>query len=133
MAVKRRNTKRRVISKRRTKKSRKRNSKKSSFQVVLQKIKKLKPTQRVQAMKLANSKFINDMSRQVAMLKHVHVSPNIEKRLKRQSKNLNKFINRKTTVATKRRMLTQRGGFLPLLLAALPAIGSIVGGIINRL
>ena len=70
---------------------------------------------RVRVIKLTNT-LIHNISRYVKQLKHAHVSPKLRKRLQRQSKNLNKFISRKTTVATKRRMLAQqRGGFAPLL------------------
>ena len=94
---------------------------------------KLSASQRLQAMKVANNKFINDLSNQVKKLRRARISPKIRKRLSQQSKNLRKFTSRKTPVSAKRRMLTQqRGGILPLLFAALPALGSIVGGIISR-
>ena len=130
MAVKRRNIKRRRTNKRKRNTSRR---KSSSFCATLKKIKKLTPSQRIQAMKLANNKFINDMSRQVKKLRRARVSPKMRKRLSHQSKNLRKFANPKTTLSAKRHMLTQqRGGFLPLLLAALPALGSIIGGVVSR-
>jgi len=131
MAAKRRNIKRRS-SKKKKRVSKRKTSSSSSFKVVLNRIKKLKPAQRMQAMKLANNKFINDFTREVKKLRYARMSPKMKTRLRRQSKNLNKFISRKTTVANRRRMLTQRGGFLPLLLAALPALGSIIGGVISR-
>lgn len=132
--AKRRTGKRRSGKKlRRNRKKRCASKKKgSSFKAVLNKIKKLRPSQRTQAMKLANNKFINDFTREVKKLKHARVSSKIKNRLRRQSKKLNKFISRKTSTANRRRMLTQRGGFLPLLLAALPALGSIIGGVISR-
>ena len=69
----------------------------------------------VRGIKLTN-KLIHNISRYVKQAKHAHVSPKLIKRLKRQSKNLNKFISRRTTITTKRRMLTQqRGGLAPLL------------------
>ena len=127
-------TKRRNI-KRRTVKRKKRTGRKksSSFGTVLKKVLRLTPSQRVQAMKIANTKFINDLTRQVKKLQYARVPPRLLRRLRRQTKKLRKFTNRKTTLLAKRRMLAQqRGGFLPLLLAALPAIGSIVGGVISR-
>ena len=138
MAVQRRNGKSRNFKRRqRANKRKRRNSrrkKSSSFHTVFKKVMKLSPSQRIQAMKLANNKFISDMSRQVKKLRHARVSPKMQKRLKRQSKNLRKFTNRKTSIATKRRMLTQqRGGFLPLLLAALPAVGGLIRGIFGSM
>ena len=129
MAAKRRNSTRPRTSKK--KQVGRKNT--SSFRAVLKKVEKLTPSQRVQAMKIANNKFINELTRHVQKLQYAHVPPNMQRRLKRQARKLRKFTNRKTTVLTKRRMLThQRGGFLPLLLAALPALGSIVGGVISR-
>lgn len=132
MAAKRRNIKRRRTN---IKKKKRNNSrrKSSSFGTVFKKVMKLSPSQRIQAMKIANNKFINDLSRQVQQLRRVRVSPKMQKRLRRQAKNLRKFTNRKTSVLTKRRMLTQqRGGFLPLLMAALPLIGRAVGSLVRR-
>ena len=129
MAAKKRNTKRRSTNK----KKKRSNRGKSSFRVVLQKVMKLRPAQRIEAMKIANNKFITDFSRQVKKLQRTRVSRKLQKRLSRHSKKLRKFTNSKTPVKAKRRMLTQqRGGFLPLLLAALPALGSIVGGVLSR-
>ena len=129
MAAKRRNAKRSNTKRRRRNAS----CARSSFSGVLKKIMKLPTSQRVQAMKIANNKFINDLSNNVKKLRYARVAPKLQKKLSHQSKNLRKFTNSKTSVLTKRRMLTQqRGGFLPLLLAALPALSSILGGVISR-
>lgn len=129
MTAKRRNVQKRAMKRR----TRKRHVRKSSFPTIWKKVMKLSPLQRIEAMRIANNRFINDLTREIRKLRHSHVSPGMQKRLKRQSRKLRTFINARTPISTKRRMLTQqRGGFLPLLMAALPAIGSIVGGVLSR-
>jgi hypothetical protein len=84
-------------------------------------------------MSIANNKFIRDFSAQVKKLRTRKDIPTaIRKKLKRHSLRLRKLANKRTSVAAKRKILSQRGGFLPLLLAALPAVGSIIGGVISR-
>ena len=110
--------------------TKKRNSK---FTTTLFRLKKLKASQRHEAIKIANNKFIRDFATQVKKLRQVKsLRPSLQKKLKQHSKALRKLTNKKTSIKMKRKILSQRGGFLPLILAALPAIGSIVGGIISR-
>ena len=54
--------------------------------------------------------------------------------MKKHRKHLQKLVHKNTSISTKRKMLSQRGGiaFLPLIMAALPAIGSLIGNAISR-
>jgi len=105
----------------------------SKFSTTLLRLKKLKAPQRHEAMKIANDKFIRDFTTHIKKLRQAKgIRPSLQKKLKRHSKALRMLTNKKTSIKMKRNILSQRGGFLPLLLAALPAIGSIVGGIISR-
>lgn len=122
---------RRRPRRRRRRQSTKRGGGRSKFATVIKRLKKLKPNQRRHAIDLANNKFINQFVTEVKKLRRSHIRPTLRKRLMKQTKQLRKFTNSKTSVVNKRKML-QKGGFLPLLLAALPAVGSIVGGIISR-
>ena len=117
--------KRRVAKRGRGKKS-------SKFSNTLVKLKKMKPADLCKALKMSNDAFIKQFCNHVKKLKYATVPPSIEKRMKRQGKKLRKFIHKKTSVKEKRKMLSQRGGFLPLLLAALPALGSVIGGVLSR-
>ena len=126
MARRRTNSSRRRRVRRRQKGSNKFNS-------TLLRLKKLSPSQRRQAMEIANDKFIRDFTKEVKNLRRADgLRPTLKQKLRRHSKALRKLANNKTSIKAKRRMLSQRGGFLPLLLAALPAIGSIAGGLISR-
>ena len=126
-----RKVKRRTATKRRRVRRRQKGSNK--FGGTLLRLKKLKASQRRQAMEIANDKFIRDFTAQIKKLRTVNkLRPALRKKLKRHTKLLRKMTNNKTSLKVKRKMLAQRGGFLPLLLAALPAIGSIAGGILSR-
>ena len=104
----------------------------TSFVNALRRLSKLRPTQRVEAMKLANNKFIQQFCSNVKKLRHAGVSSAHQKRMRRQSKNIRKLISAKTSYNMKRKMLTQRGGFLlPLLLPPLLSAG--VGAITSAL
>ena len=117
----------------RTKRRRKTKRHDSKFSTTLLRLKRLNASQRHQAMKIANNKFIRDFTTEVKKLRQVKgLRPSLQKKLKRHSKALRKLTNKKTSIKMKRKILSQRGGFLPLILAALPAIGSIVGGILSR-
>lgn len=120
------------MAKKRSKRCRKKKCN-SKFSTILCRLKKLNPTQRHQAIEIANDKFIRDFTTQVKKLRCARgLRPSLQKKLKRHGKALRKLTNKKTSIKMKRKMLSQRGGFLPLILAALPAIGSIIGGIVSR-
>ena len=103
------------------------------FNAILKRLRKLNPYQRRSAIEVANDKFIRHFVTQVKKLKRATgLQPSLKTKLKRHTKALRKLTNQRTSMKSKRKMLSQRGGFLPLLLAALPAIGSIAGGIISR-
>ena len=128
MARKSYNRKRRV-----RKQKRKRNSRANKFNITLKRLKSLSPNHRRQAVEIANDKFIRYFISQVKKLRRAkNLRPAIEARLRRNAQKLRQLIGKRGSLKSKRKMLTQTGGFLPLLLAALPAIGSIVGAIIRR-
>ena len=105
-----------------------------SFVTALRRLSSLRPSQRIQAVKLANDKFIRQFCNGVKKLRHRPVPPRTLKQLRRQSTKLRKLVSAKTSIKAKRNMLTQRGGFLPMLIAPLISAlaGSIVGAIRRR-
>ena len=128
MARKSYNRKRRV-----RKQKRKRNSRANKFNITLKRLKSLSPNHRRQAVEIANDKFIRYFISQVKKLRRAkNLRPAIEARLRRNAQKLRQLTGKRGSLKSKRKMLTQTGGFLPLLLAALPALGSIAGGIISR-
>lgn len=89
---------------------------KGAFVNALKKLSSLRPPQRVEAMKMANNNFVRKFCQNVNSLRRARLSPSLRKRLQRKSKKLRKLVSPKTSVGSKRKMLTQRGGFLSLLL-----------------
>lgn len=107
----------------------------AKFRSVIKQLKHLKAPQRVKAMKVANNKFIKHMCGEVRRLKYKPLPSPVQSRMKQNAKKIRKLINGKTSMLAKRRMLTQRGGFLPLLLGALaaPIVGPLVGRVARNL
>ena len=111
-----------------------RGGKLQKFKSAVQKLKRLKPSQQVQAMKMANSRFIKHMCSEVRKLKYKPLPAPLQSRVRKNAKRIRKFVNTKTSMRAKRRMLTQQGGgFLPLILAGLaaPLIGKIARGVLG--
>ena len=116
--------------KRSVRKVKRRARKPNKFHVALQKLKRMNGQQQRQALLMSNDAFIRQMCTQVRKLRHAHMPSSVKKRMQKQRKKLQKLVMAKTSTRAKRKMLTQRGGFLPLLIAALPAVGAMVGKII---
>ena len=123
--------KKRVSRGKRTVKRRHGKGSSKTFVTTLRRLSSLQPSQRVQAMKSANDKFIRQFCNSVKKLRHQPVSSKTLKQLRRQSLKLRKLVSAKTSINTKRRMLSQRGGFLPMLLA--PIISALAGTIISAI
>ena len=104
--------------------SRKANRSTTKFRSALLQLKRLKPHHQCEAMKMANNGFIRQMCTHVKKLRRAKLSGKQVKSLKRHSHKLRALANAKVSLARKRKLLSQRGGFLPLIL---PLLGSIVG------
>ena len=119
--VKRRIAKRRIVSKRGN----------TSFRRALHRLRKLKPTHQSKAIGMANNAFIRQMCSHVKKLRYnKKVASKSAKRLKRHRTKLRQLVSARTSIDKKRKLLSQRGGFLPALLPLLlSAVGPIVGGI----
>lgn len=112
---------------------RKANSRKSSrFSNAIQSLRRMKASQRCQAIRLANDKFIRDVVCHVKKLRNKKVSPKNKKLLKRHAKRLRFIVNPKISLQRKRKVLSQKGGFIgPLLGALLPVVTSVAGALIG--
>ena len=97
----------------------------------LKKLKRMPPHHRREAMRVSSDNFIHELCGQVKMLRNATLPHPLKKKIKKKRKELQKFVHPETTTETKRKMLRQRGGFLPLLLAALPAVGAMFGNLIR--
>lgn len=108
------------------------------FHHALKKLKQLKPSHRSQAMRMANDSFIRKMCSEIRKLRYKKLPSAKSRVLKRHRSTLRKLINNKTTLATKRKILSQqRGGIFPLLpilmAAAGPALGGLAGAVANKI
>ena len=108
-------TKRRVTKATREKKS----SKKSSFQVAVYRLKKLKAHQQRKALEIASPKFVHHLCNEVKKLRHQKLKPALSKKLHKHAANLRKLVGKRTPLNSKREILTQRGGLIGALLAGL--------------
>ena len=105
---------------------------KNSFHHTVNRLKKLSRGAQVQAMSVANNRFIRDFVTHVKRLRHQKLSPKQQKVIQRHKLKLRKLVNRRTKLSSKRHLLSQKGGFLPALIpliaaAAGPVVAAIVG------
>ena len=101
----------------------------ANFNKVIRGIQKLKPRDRCKALSMANGKFINQFCNRVRRLRSAKLPSRKAKHLRRHSKQIRKLINKKTSLKAKRKMLSQRGGFLGAILGAL--VPTLLGGLIR--
>lgn len=94
------------------------------FDKAINQLRRMSPGKRRAAMSVANNSFIRQLSSRVRRLRHSKVSPKKVKRIRHYSHPLQQLANNKVSFASKRKILSQRGGFLPFLL---PLLGPIVG------
>ena len=121
-------------SRKKSTKSRRKSTKSTRMMVALQKLKRMNPSHQRQAIKLSNDAFIRTLCNDVKKMRTKPLPPALSRRMKKHRKHLQKLIHKNTSISTKRNMLSQRGGFaiFPLIMAALPAIGSMIGNAIRR-
>ena len=114
-----------------------RGSTKNKFVQTLQKLKSLPNAHKYQAMRMANNNFVRKFCVHVKKLRHKKLQPSQRKVLEANRSKLRKLANSKVSLKSKRKMLTQRGGFLPALIpliasVAAPALQGIVGALTRR-
>lgn len=103
----------------------------------LQKLKSLPKAHKCEAMKLANDQFIRKFCTHVKKLRHVPLRSSQRKILASNRAALKKLVNNKVSLKSKRRILSQRGGFLPALIPLIasvagPALQGIMGALTGR-
>ena len=104
-----------------------------AFNTAVCRLRKMKGHECRQAISMANNKFIRQFCSEVKKLRSRKLPTKTSKKLKSEAKSIRKLLHKKTSVNAKRKMLSQRGGFLTVLLAALaPVLGSALGGIFGR-
>ena len=102
-----------------------------AFRRALHRLKRLKQNHQCQAISMVNDAFIRQMCTHVKKLRYnKKVNSKSAQRLKRHRGKLRQLVSPRTTLAKKRKILGQRGAFLPALLPLLiSTVGPLVGGI----
>ena len=100
------------------------------FKHIIRRLRRMKGPQQLRAMKKANGAFIRHMCREVKKLQYKRLPKGVETRMRRNSKKIRQFVSPKTSIDTKRRMISQRGGLLGTLLAGLAPtlLAALFGG-----
>ena len=131
-AVAKRSKKRRTtkhVMKRTSVKRRKKTQSGTKFAKTIHQLKKLPQRNRLQALQLANDSFIREFCNHVKRLKHKSLTPKQLKFIRAHKAKLRKLVNTRTSVQAKRRLLSQKGGFLGLL----PLVASVAAPLIGKL
>ena len=126
-----------MVKRRRRQSSRRRGD--AKFYRSLRQLKSMSTKHRCQAMKMANDNFVRKFCAHVRKLRQAKLKPEQRKILARHKSVLKKLANNRISLSNKRKILSQRGGFLPLLpmimSTAAPLLGkiakSVLGGILQ--
>lgn len=123
---------RRRIRKRNCKRGTKNKDKK--FCLALQRLKKLNPAHRKQAISMSNDSFIRKMCSNIRKLRYKKLSGSKLKVIKRHRNTLRKLADNNLSISSKRKMLSQSGGIFPILpiLAAATSIAPAVAGLFKK-
>ena len=113
-------------------------NKSKKFFIAICRLKKLNGHQKKQALGMASSNFVRQFCTHVKKLKHRRLSAVQRKQLRKHTQDLRKLTNKKTSIVTKRSILTKRGGLLPLLIpliasVAAPVVGSVVSKVASKI
>lgn len=123
--------KRNMVSKKQ--RSTKRNNSLKKFHRTILRLKSLPSRHRLTAVSHANDSFIRQLCSQVNRLKHRQLTPKEHKVIKTHKLKFRKLTDKRTTVANKRRVLSQRGGFINLLLPLVTSLGgALLSGAFGR-
>ena len=101
------------MARRRRKQTAKR--KNSKFSKAISSLRKMRPNERHDAIRHANDRFIRDLCSKLGKLKRKKLTEEERKFVKKHKSKLKVLCNRRNSIAKKRRMLSQKGGLLPLL------------------
>ena len=125
-----------MARKTKTRRVKKSTKKLTKFQTALIRLRKLPRGKQQHAISMANNKFINQFCSNVKRLKYAKLNAGQQKLVRKQRRNLQALVRKRTSIQRKRRILSQRGGFLPFLLPLItsivaPAVGAAIGKAVN--
>ena len=112
---------------------------KRKFHEAIKRLHRMKPKSRNAAIAGSSNQFIRDFSNVMQKIrKHPQlVSAKHKNKLRRHKRKLRQIVNSRTPIHVKRRLLTQKGGFIissilvPLIAAAIGAVGSVAGSAVG--
>lgn len=108
------------------------NRKNAKFSKAIMALRKMKSSDRYNAIRFANDNFIRDLCSKINKLRRMKLSPQQQAIVKKYRSKLKVLCNRRTSIKKKRQTLSQKGGILPLVLPLLkplivPAIAKALG------
>ena len=110
------------------------NRKNAKFSKAIMALRKMKSSDRYNAIRFANDNFIRDLCSKINKLRRMKLSPQQQAIVKKYRSKLKVLCNRRTTcsINKKRQTLSQKGGILPLVLPLIkplivPAIAKALG------
>ena len=108
------------------------NRKNAKFSKAIMALRKMKSSDRYNAIRFANDKFIRDLCSKINKVRRMKLSPQQQAIVKKYRSKLKVLCNRRTSIKKKRQTLSQKGGILPLVLPLIkplivPAIAKALG------
>ena len=108
------------------------NRKNAKFSKAIMALRKMKSSDRYNAIRFANDNFIRDLCSNINKLRRMKLSPQQQAIVKKYRSKLKVLCNRRTSIKKKRQTLSQKGGILPLVLPLIkplivPAIAKALG------
>lgn len=108
------------------------NRKNAKFSKAIMALRKMKSSDRYNAIRFANDNFIRDLCSKINKLRRMKLSPQQQAIVKKYRSKLKVLCNRRTSIKKKRQTLSQKGGILPLVLPLIkplivPAIAKALG------
>jgi len=99
----------------------------------LKSVEKLSPYKRKKLLKSASEDNILALKEIAHNLLTGNLNVPEIKKLKRHRQSIRKFVKKKSSLKSKRKLLIQKGGFLPLMITPLlSAIGTVTGKVISK-
>lgn len=89
--------------------------KNTKFSKAIMALRKMKSSDRYNAIRFANDNFIRDLCSKINKLRRMKLTPQQQAIVKKYRSKLKVLCNRQSSIKKKRQTLSQKGGFLPFL------------------
>ena len=91
------------------------NHKNAEFSKAIMALRKMKSSDRYNAIRFANDNFIRNLCSNINKLRRMKLTPQQQAIVKKYKSKLKVLCNRRTSIKKKRQLLSQKGGFIPFL------------------